>query len=158
MNLLLVGCSYRTTPVEVRERLAFSDEQVCRALAQLAARGFEAVILSTCNRVEAYLAGAAESDAADFLAEFHALPAGEVRQHLYARQDQEAVRHLFRVAASLDSLVVGEGQIAGQVKRAYDRALGLGSTGPLLNALFAHARQVAKRVRSETGKIGRAHV
>src|SRR5689334_2835376 len=100
MNLLAVGCSYRTTPVEVRERLAFGDEQLCRALAQLAGRGLEAVILSTCNRVEAYLAASSgpplEPDAADFLAEFHALPREEVRQHLYAHRDQEAVRHLFK--------------------------------------------------------------
>jgi glutamyl-tRNA reductase len=157
MNLLAIGCSYRTTPVEVRERLAFSDEQLGQALTQLTARGFEAIILSTCNRVEVYLAGACEADAMDFLGEFHGLARDEVRQHLYAHRDQDAVRHLFRVAASLDSLIVGEGQIAGQVKKAFDRGLGQGATGPLLNALFPHARQVAKRVRSETG-ISQGHV
>jgi glutamyl-tRNA reductase len=163
MNVLAVGCSYRTTPVEVRERLAFKDEQLGRALDLLSARpGWEAVILSTCNRVELYLAypgGAGESgqDVTDFLAHFHALPADEVRHHLYAHHDTAAVHHLFRVAASLDSLIVGESQIAGQVKKAYERAQAQGSTGPLLNALFPHARRVAKRVRTETG-ISQGHV
>lgn len=156
MNLLAIGCSYRTTPVEVRERLAFNDEQLDRALAHLSGRlGFEVVIVSTCNRVELYLAG--EGDACDFLAEFHGLPTDEVRQHLYIHRNREAVHHLFRVAASLDSLIIGEGQIAGQIKKAYERGLAQGSTGPLLNALFPHARQVARRVRSETG-ISEGHV
>src|SRR5262249_46624375 len=153
MDLLAIGCSYRTTPVEVRERLAFSDEQVGRALDQLANRqGFEAVILSTCNPVEIYLA-APTTRARDVsphvigvLVDFHGLSREEIRQHLYVHQQQDAARHLFRVAASLDSLVVGEGQIAGQVKKAYERALASSSTGPMLNALFPHARQVARRV------------
>lgn len=159
MNLLAIGCSYRTTPVEVRERLAFDDEQISRALNELSRQhGYETVILSTCNRVEVYLAGANDgTDPIDFLAAFHGLPAEEVRQHLYVRHGKDAVRHLFRVAASLDSLVIGEGQIAGQVKKAYERALALTSTGPLLNSLFPHARQVAKRVRTETG-ISQGHV
>jgi glutamyl-tRNA reductase len=166
MILLALGCSYRTTPVEVRERLAFNEEQLGRALDALANQlGYEAVILSTCNRVELYLgrvpsapgASACPAEVADFLAEFHAFPAEEVRPHLYAYQDGEAVRHLFRVAASLDSMLVGEGQISGQVKKAYDRALLQGATGPLLNTLFPHARRVAKRVRTETG-IAQGHV
>ena len=155
MNLLAFGCSYRTTPVEVREKLAFDDPQLARALDHFRALpGHEAVILSTCNRVEVYAASPAGQDAealVDFLADFHALPAREIRAHLYVARGQDAVRHLFRVAASLDSLVVGEGQIAGQVKKAYERAMHHGSTGPLLNALFPHARVVARRVRSETG-------
>lgn len=157
MNLLALGCSFRTTPVEVRERLAFDDEQLARALHLLSAQGFEAVILSTCNRVELYLAGEVEANPEQFLAEFHGLSVTEIRQHLYIHRGIEAVRHLFRVAASLDSLIVGEGQIAGQVKKAYERALSLGTTGPLLHSLFPHARQVAKRVRSETG-ISQGHV
>jgi glutamyl-tRNA reductase len=158
MNLLVVGCSYRTTPVEVRERLAFTDEQLTRALDDLAGRlGHEAVLLSTCNRVELYVAplsanpGDFHAGALGFFACFHGLPAEEIRPHLYAHHNQEAVSHLFRVAASLDSLIVGEGQIAGQVKKAYERALQQGATGPLLNALLPHARRVAKRVRTETG-------
>jgi glutamyl-tRNA reductase len=156
MKLLAIGCSYRTTPVEVRERLAFNDEQTGRALEALSReRALEAVLISTCNRVELYTAG--EGDPLDFLAEFHALPLDEIRQHLYVHRNQDAVRHLFRVAASLDSLVIGEGQIAGQVKKSYERALIQGCTGPVLNALFPHARQVAKRVRTETG-ISQGHV
>jgi glutamyl-tRNA reductase len=163
MNVLTLGCSYRTTPVGVRERLAFTDEQVGRALDQLSARpGREAVLLSTCNRVELYLAYPGPGrktggDVTDFLAEFHGLPADEIRPHLYAHHGLDAVRHLFRVAASLDSMLVGEGQISGQVKRAYERARAQGATGPLFNALFPHARRVAKRVRAETG-ISQGHV
>jgi glutamyl-tRNA reductase len=162
MNLLVIGCSYRTTPVEVRERLAFTDEQQRRALEMLSGRlGHEAVILSTCNRVELYLAplpGVQPGEPMiDFLAGFHGLPADEIRPHLYAHPNHQAVRHLFRVAASLDSMLVGEGQIAGQVKKAYDQALQLEATGPLLNALFPHARRVARRVRTETG-ISQGHV
>lgn len=158
MNLLAFGCSYRTTPVELREKLAFDDDQLCEAFRRLCLRpGHEAVILSTCNRVEVYLACAGpapwENTASliDFIAEFHGLNPVETRGHLYCHHGPDAVRHLFRVVASLDSLIIGEGQIAGQVKKAYEKALTFGSTGPLLNALFPHARQVAKRTRTETG-------
>ena len=91
------------------------------------------------------------------LAELHGLPPAEVQPHLYCHHQADAVRHLFRVAASLDSLVIGEGQIAGQIKRAYEVALAHGSPGPLLNVLFPHARRVARRVRTETG-IARGRV
>jgi glutamyl-tRNA reductase len=161
MNLLAVGCSYRTTPIEVREKLAFNEAQLVRALEHLSARmSCEAVILSTCNRVELYLGLPSQefrAEASRFLSDFHCLSPDEVRPHLYEHHDHDAVRHLFRVAASLDSLIVGEGQIAGQVKNAFERALEQGSTGPLLNALFPHARRVAKRIRTETG-ISQGHV
>jgi glutamyl-tRNA reductase len=164
MMLYVFGCNFRDTPVELRERLAFHDSVIPRALDELVARyDCEAVILSTCNRVELYLARPLETPnpgpdvIAEFLAEFHRLPAGELTAHLYHRQQEEAVRHLFRVAASLDSLVVGEGQITGQVKRAYERAHQCGSVGPLLHVLFQHANLTAGRVRSETG-ISRGHV
>jgi glutamyl-tRNA reductase len=161
MNLWAIGCSYRTTPVEIRERLAFTDEQLNQALRQLAdSLGFEAVILSTCNRVEVYLAGGPPQppdSLTDFLANFHGLNPQELRSYLYVHQGKAAVKHLFRVAASLDSLLIGEGQIAGQVKKSYERALAAGTTGPLLNLLFPHARQVARRVRTETG-ISQGHV
>jgi glutamyl-tRNA reductase len=169
MILLALGCSYRTTPVAVRERLAFDEVQRARALDDLASQyGCEAVILSTCNRVELYLGQAPESAPAsaaalgpelivDFLARFHGLAIPEVRPHLYALRQGEAVHHLFRVAASLDSLIIGEGQIAGQVKKAYEHARERASAGPLLHALFRHARQVARRVRTETG-IAQGHV
>ncbi len=155
---LAVGCSYRTTPVELRERLAFDGDKLPRALDELSARfGCEAVILSTCNRVELYLARP-ESDVgpdrellAEYLAEFHGIEETVLRQHLYAQGDAEGVRHLFRVAASLDSLIVGEGQIAGQVRKAYELARERGTPGPFLHALFQRASQVAKRVRTETG-------
>ena len=164
MNLLVLGCSHRTTPVAVRERLAFNDEQLPRALDELNVRyGCEAVILGTCNRVELYLArpeGAVLPDAdliAGFLSEYHRLPALEIRPHLDEARDGEAVRHLFRVAASLDSLIVGEAQIAGQVKGAYELAHERATAGPLLHALFQQANRVAKRVRTETG-IARGRV
>ena len=159
MILVAVGCSYRNTPVEMRERLAFDPAKLAAALDELTVRyGCEAVILSTCNRVELYLArpGAAVAPDADLLAEFqaesHGLPAEQVRPHLYEHRNADAVRHLFRVAASLDSLIVGEGQIAGQVRQAYDTARTReGVVGILLNALFQQAARVAKRVRTETG-------
>jgi glutamyl-tRNA reductase len=161
MNLLALGCSYRTTPVAIREKLAFNEAQLVRALDHLSAHmSCEAVILSTCNRVELYLGlpcPEARTEASGFLSYFHCLSADEVRPHLYEHHDRDAVRHLFRVAASLDSLIVGEGQIGGQVKKAFERALEQGSTGPLLNALFPHARRVGKRVRTETG-ISQGHV
>jgi glutamyl-tRNA reductase len=164
MMLLLVGCSYRTTPVDLRERLDFDDAKLPRALEELNARyAYETVILSTCNRVELYVArpgstGAPDADlVAEFLSEYHHVPKPELQPHLYQYRDADAVRHLFRVVASLDSLIVGEGQIAGQVRRAYEAAQRNATAGPLLNALFQHAARVAGRVRSETG-IARGHV
>jgi glutamyl-tRNA reductase len=164
MIFLAVGCSFRNTPVQVRERLAFDDKALARALEAINRRfDCEAVILSTCNRVELYVARLAArgelkpDDVADFLADFHGLPVEEVRPHLYAHAQAAAVRHLFRVAASLDSLIVGEGQIAGQVKKAYEQATEHETAGPFLHALFRHARQVARRVRTETG-IAHGHV
>ncbi len=162
MNLLLVGASYRTAPVALRERLALPEPRVGPTLTELLSRfGGEAAVLSTCNRLELYLvpdaAGAGAEAVAAFLAEWQQLDPAAVRPLLYERRDGAAVQHLFRVAASLDSLVVGEGQIAGQVKRAYEVARQSAAAGPLLHALFQHARVVAKRVRRETG-IARGHV
>jgi glutamyl-tRNA reductase len=164
MMLQVLGCNFRDTTVEVRERLAFDETKLPRALNELVARyDCEAVILSTCNRVELYLARPVETSSPDlaltahFLEEFHGLSPGKLKAQLYQHQQGDAVRHLFRVAASLDSLVVGEGQITGQVKRAYELAQQCGSVGPLLHVLFQHASMVAGRVRSETG-ISRGHV
>ncbi len=159
MILVAIGCSHRNTPVAMREQLAFDAAKLAGGLDELAARyGCEAVVLSTCNRVELYLARPGEALApdaeliAEFLAEIHGLPAEAIRPHLYEYRDAEAVRHLLRVASSLDSLIVGEGQIAGQVRQAYEAALGREAVvGPLLNHLFQHAARVAKRVRTETG-------
>jgi glutamyl-tRNA reductase len=164
MNFSAIGCSFRTAPVAVRERLAFTPATLQRALAELTARySCEAVVLGTCNRVELYLArplDVAPLDAelvGEYLCELHHIPHADLRPHLYAHYNAEAIRHLFRVVASLDSLVVGEGQIAGQVKEAYESARAQSASGPFLNALFQQARQVAKRVRSETG-ISRGNV
>jgi glutamyl-tRNA reductase len=168
MILLTIGCSHRSTPVEVRERLAFDGDKLPRALDELNTRfGCEAVILSTCNRVELYAGQVLDGgtatglvtadDLVRFLAEFHRVSGDEVRKHVYTHGQEDAVRHLFRVAASLDSMIVGEGQIAGQVKRAYEAACQHTTAGSLLHALFRHARQVARRVRTETD-IARGHV
>jgi glutamyl-tRNA reductase len=158
MMLTVVGANYRTAPVELREALAFNPAKLTRGLTELATRyGQEAVILSTCNRVELYL-GRLSAEAppsvdllAEFLSEIHRLPFDQLRPALYGHDGQKAVHHLFRVVSSLDSLVLGEGQIAGQVKQAYELAQQTGTVGPLLHALFQHARQVARRVRTETG-------
>ena len=164
MNLRAIGCNFRTATVEVREKLAFNPDQQQKALLELASRfGAEAVLISTCNRVELYVSRV-QSElpfdlglAAEFLAEQHTLTAEQILPHLYESQDADAIRHLCRVTASLDSLIVGEGQIAGQVKQAFELARQLGTTGPLLNTLFQHALQTAKRVRTETG-IAQGHV
>jgi glutamyl-tRNA reductase len=162
--LRAIGCSYRLTPVEIRERLAFGTEQLARALDELVCLyGCEAIILSTCNRVEVYLArtdsfvAPATPVIAEFLGEFHDMPAGQLIPHLYEHSDVEAQRHLFRVTASLDSMIIGESQIAGQVKQAYEIAQRQNAVGPYLHALFQHALQVSKRVRTETG-LARGHV
>jgi glutamyl-tRNA reductase len=162
--LLAVGCSYRNTPVEVRERLAFGDREAPAALEELVARyGCEVAVLSTCNRVELYLArhDADLTPGADALAEFlgerRGLPAAGLRPHLYEHRNAAAVRHLFRVACGLDSMIVGDGQIVHQVKRAYELARERSASGRLLNTLFQQALRVAKRVRTETG-IARGRV
>jgi len=164
MNLIVVGCSFKGAPVELRERIAFDDAKLQRALGELSARyGCESAILSTCNRVELYLAKPENESPldcdliAEFLGEFHGLAATDIRPHLYEYSDAAAVQHLFRVAASLDSLIVGEGQIVGQVRKTFEVAQKAGSTGPALNALFPHAVRTAKRARTETG-ISQGHV
>lgn len=158
MNLLTVGCSFRNTPVALRERLAFAEAALPTVLGELSARyGCEAALLSTCNRVEIYLARATGGETpgaeliGEFLAESRAIKPGELAPLLYEHRRADAVRHLFRVASSLDSLIVGEAQVSGQVKRAYEIARQCGSAGPVLHALFQHARVTARRVRKETG-------
>lgn len=164
MNLRAIGCNVHSAPVELREKLAFDAARLDAALAELTARyGAEAVVLGTCNRVELYLARPETSPplhaplVVEFLAETHGLAVQAIQPFLYEHADAGAVRHLFRVAGSLDSLIVGEGQIAGQVKEAFEAAQKTGATGPLMNALFAAALRVSKRVRTETG-IGLGHV
>lgn len=157
MHLFLLGLSHHTAPVEIRERVDFSRQGIERALDALAGRAVcgEAVVLSTCNRSEIYAAcddsGRARQDLTAFLAGFHDVPADLLEPYLYALVDADAARHLFRVAAGLDSLVVGEPQILGQVKEAYAAAAERHFTGPLLNKLFHAAFAAGKHVRSETG-------
>ena len=161
MRLELVGLNHRTAPVEVRERLAVRDDQLGQALERLLADtgAAEAVILSTCNRVEVYAAGdPLTADAlARFLADFNELPLEGVRPHLYFHAGRAVVRHLFAVAASIHSMVVGEPQILGQVKHAYLAAAEHHATGKVLNALFQAAIAVGKEARSRTA-IGTGRV
>ncbi|MEO5770388.1 MAG: glutamyl-tRNA reductase [Polyangia bacterium] len=156
IDFLVMGLSHRTAPLAVRERLAVPPEQVAQTLRELASLSpvREAALLSTCNRVEVY-AASPDPDAAIAalrrdLAERAQTTEGDLGPHLYVRVDVEAVHHLFRVAASLDSQVVGEPQILGQVKQAHDIAVSAGAAGPILGACFTGAFRIARRVRRET--------
>jgi glutamyl-tRNA reductase len=156
MPLLAVGISHRTAPVELREAVDFGRLGLEAALTAFAARGVspEAVVLSTCNRAEIY--AVVDSDAAvdeihRFFADYHGIEPAFLADHLYQHRGTEAARHLFRVAAGLDSLVVGEPQILGQVKAAYTASSELRSTGTVTHRLFHSAFAVGKRVRTETG-------
>jgi glutamyl-tRNA reductase len=149
MNLLLVGTSHRLAPVEVRERVAVDADRAAALAARLADDG-EAVCLSTCNRTEIYLASSdkeqADRRATNALAELARVERGELEPYLYRLEHEAAVVHLFRVAAGLDSLVPGEGEILGQVRTAYER----GTVGPFLDRLFRHALHTGKKVRTDT--------
>jgi len=157
VHLLLVGISHRTAPVELRERVDFHTRGVDQALGALASRraSRETVVLSTCNRAEMYAAcddlAAARRDLVSFVSEFHGVDPAEVAPHVYDVADLDAARHLFRVSAGLDSLVVGEPQILGQVKEAHTVATEMQVVGPVLNRLFHASFAVGKRVRTETG-------
>lgn len=157
MEIVLVGLNHRTAPVEVRERLSFSVDQARRAAEELRHRGLleETLVLSTCNRSEVYGVppeSIHESAAglSSFLSEFHSVRPDVLYGSLYHHYDKAAVRHLFRVSAGLDSLLLGEAEILGQVREAYRAAHEFGATGPVLNRLFQGALEVGKRVRSET--------
>ncbi len=155
-RIVIVGLNHRTAPVEIRERLAFSTEAIGHALRGLLEKESlrEGVILSTCNRVEicalARQGFEGTSDAKEFMAAYHGIPLGELNGHLYHYEGDEAVRHMFRVASSLDSMVLGEPQILGQVKDAYGYAAEFRTIGPVLDKFFAKTFSVAKRVRTET--------
>lgn len=158
--IVVVGLSHRTAPVEVREKLAFGADVLPEVLARLSARRelTESMFLSTCNRVEIFAAapnddgaGAATRVVRDILAQQGGASADEAMSpYLYEHSGREAVRHIFRVAASLDSMVLGEPQILGQVKRAYDAALAAGTMGSVLGRCMTRAFTVAKRVRTDT--------
>ena len=156
--IVVVGLSHRTAPLAVREALAVPRERIAEALHRLKAEAglAEAMLLSTCNRVEVY--GRAEESRAvaltAALAALHARSPSDLEAHIYRLEGEAAVRHAFRVAASLDSMVIGEPQILGQVKEAYDLAEGAGALGSVLNALRNRSVAAAKRARTETG-IGR---
>lgn len=158
MTLRLVGCTHHQSSVAVRERLAFNPGQAEQALQQWNQQfpDTEAVLLSTCNRMELYTASTRAPEepthrgVARFLADFHKLPADEVFAVLFEESGEDAVRHLFQVAASLDSMVLGESQILGQVRQAYLLANETGSTGPVTHQAFQAAMRVARRVTTET--------
>ena len=157
MEIVLVGLNHRTAPVEVREKVSFTAEQARRAAEQLRTRGIleETLVLSTCNRSEVYGVPPESTHAcapglSTFLSEFHAVRPDVLGESLYHHYDREAVRHLFRVSAGLDSMMLGEAEILGQVREAYRFAHQQGATGPVLNRLFQGALEVGKRVRSET--------
>ncbi|HET6201053.1 MAG TPA: glutamyl-tRNA reductase, partial [Candidatus Acidoferrales bacterium] len=155
--IALIGCNHRTAPVELRERVAFTPEQAVRAANELCSMGVieEAVVVSTCNRSELYGVTSETSESApsamvSYFTDFHKLSPAELNGRLYRHAGPEAVRHLFRVASGIDSMLLGEAEILGQVREAYNRALENGSTGPVLNRLFQGALEVGKRVRAET--------
>lgn len=157
MRIQMIGCSHHNATVERRERLAFSPVQAKVALGRFREifPTTEAVLLSTCNRMEMYTASTQNAaptheQIAEFLAEFHGVPLHEIFDDLFERTGEDAVRHLFTVAASLDSMVVGEAQILGQVKQAYQLATELDCAGPLSHAIFQAALRVARRVAAET--------
>ncbi len=156
MNIIVVGLSHRTAPVEVRERLAFPPNLIEKPLRELVSLEdiSEGLIVSTCNRVEIYATtrdiGGGLARVKRFLADHHGLPLEELEQHLYGYHSEAAIRHLFRVASSLDSLVVGEPQILGQIKAAYGHSVEYKTAGIILNRFLHKAFSVAKRVRTET--------
>jgi glutamyl-tRNA reductase len=157
IQVALIGCNHNTAPLELRERVVFTSEQALYAADELRKRGIleEAVILSTCNRSELYgvpvETGPNTAEAMeDFFTSFHQIPRGELNGRLYRWMGTEAVRHLFRVAAGLDSMLLGEAEILGQLRGAYSQALDHGSTGPVLNRIFQGALELGKRVRAET--------
>ncbi len=158
MNLRMIGCTHRATGVDVRQQLAFGDQQAPDALAQWRERfpAAELVLVSTCNRVELYAGGLDAAavpnsdDLLDAMLSYHRIPVERVQGQVLALAQRDAVVHLYRVAASLDSMVVGEPQILAQVKQAYQRSAELGSAGPVMHELFQSALRAARRVHHET--------
>src|SRR5262249_35055120 len=153
MRLFTLGLNHQTAPLAIRERVAFHAERLRSALAELTQHEpvKEAAILSTCNRTEIYCAAGEPQAAAEWLAGYHRVQPQELKPYLYTLPQAEAVRHAFRVASGLDSMVVGEPQILGQMKEAARVAESAGTLGTLLNKLFQSSFAVAKEVRSSTG-------
>lgn len=157
MHILTLGINHTSASIQLRERLHFNEDQIRASLARLTCGNTkpafaELVILSTCNRIEIYTASPApvfeHSEA--FLSDARGVPLDELRPHLYQFKDMDAVRHLYEVAAGLDSLVIGEPQILGQVTKALELARGMDAAGPVLNRLFQSAIHTGKRTRTET--------
>lgn len=157
IHVALIGVNHRTAPVALREKLAFAEGILAEALAELKKHeGIrEAYILSTCNRVEIAVSGTEDVELSErlpaFLSSFHKLPLSEMEAHLYTHEERNAVRHIFRVASSLDSMMIGEPQILGQVRSAYAAARAAGSIGGPLDEVMVRAIRVARKVRNETG-------
>jgi len=157
MHIIAIGLNHNSAPIQLRERLGFSEDQVRASLSRLACGGEESqlselVVISTCNRIELYAVSnqPAFAELETFLSETRDVPVPELRPHLYRYKDIGAVRHLFEVAAGLDSLVIGEPQILGQVTRSLELARGQNTAGPILNRLFQAAIHSGKRTRTET--------
>ncbi len=154
MALLSLGINHLTAPVDIREKVAFGPEQMPQALQEL--QGIpainESVIVSTCNRTEIYCDASSDSSSVitDWLSTYHGLTNGKLSPYIYHHVDQEVARHLFRVASGLDSMVLGEPQILGQLKDSYDQARGGNAVNAILDRLFQHSFSVAKRVRTDT--------
>ena len=156
MNIVVVGLSHKTAPVEIREKVAFPPTEMATPLRQMLnlPAVAEGVIVSTCNRVELYAVSrtpeAAVIELKRFLADFHQIAADKLSEHLYDLEGRDAIRHVLRVAASLDSMIIGEPQILGQIKTAYGYASEYKTLGLILNRFLHKAFSVAKRVRTET--------
>jgi glutamyl-tRNA reductase len=157
MSVVVIGVNHRTSPLRVLERVAVGADAMPKALHALSSKDNirEAVVLSTCNRTEVYAVTekfhAAYDDIAEFFCELGGLRSDELHQHLYSQHDDAAVRHLFEVACGLDSAVIGENEILGQVRDAWSLAQASGAARTTLNLLFRHALETGKRARSETG-------
>ena len=165
MSLITLGLNHKTTPVEMRERLAFTPENLSDATQSLMNLDCvtEAAILSTCNRTELYCTikqdnhNQSDQQLVEWFSQYHGFKPGDIQEHLYIHSHEETIRHTLRVASGLDSMVLGEPQILGQMKQAYTLAVNLGTVGMLLGKLFQHAFSVAKQVRTDT-EIGASPV
>src|SRR5262249_38045489 len=159
MNFHLIGVNHNSAPLEVRERLAVSEARLPDAIRSLVQQPGvdEGMVLSTCNRVEVLTSIRQGADLRGFLGSYFGVNPSALNSHIYEFEQREAIRHVFRVASSLDSMVVGESQILGQVKEAYAIARGMGAVHSALEALLSRAFAVAKRVRTETA-IGSSSV
>jgi glutamyl-tRNA reductase len=157
VSVVVIGLNHRSVPLDLLERMTIDDSRLAKALHDVSSREHvsEAVVLSTCNRTEIYVVAekfhGAYADLRNFLSEMAYLPPEEFADHLYVQYDDDAVSHLFAVTSGLESAVVGEAEILGQVRRAWERAQEEGTTGSSLNLLFRHALEVGKRARTETG-------